>query len=355
MKVIPGKMAPNNIYFFPFPHPDPKMMKRISVFLGRPTICLPWYMENLPGNEEDPKAAPPLIIRPPEELKPPEDFLRLLGEYRKWIRENPDRSCSASLAATRTMVPAEDARWEIQQMVRKGTGNTRTAQLPPPTIRWHLLLHLAREMEKERREAEAALYYLRNQDSPLKEAIGEEIEGPGLMDDLSDSLEKPVLEHRLLGDICEAWVNLFGASLGKESVLVAPDENILLFVRELYEEALSRVDHMQSIPCVSFEVTDPLSFPPEESERTLRDNPGHLTHGTIREIVGTLYKEGKMDKDELDRLISSLHGPLPLHDTSDLLGIEILSLPTINGQLSSQAQTILNGLACNSLVFLSIR
>jgi hypothetical protein len=350
MKVIPGKMTPDNIYLFPFQHPDPRMMKRISILLGRPTICLPWHMEDLADEGDGATTDLPRVIRPPEDLRPREDFPRLLQEYRKWMRENPDRSCPAFLAA-REMHPAEETHWEIQRMVRRGTGDRRIEQKRASSLKWHLLLRLAWELEKERRDAEAALQHLRDHDSPLKEALGEDLGGPGLMDDLSESLAGPVFEHRLLEDSCEAWLNLFETSVNRESILVTHNEKILFFVRELFEEALSRVDEMRAIPFLSFHVTDPLSFPPQEPGESMRADPAGRANLIIREIIETLQREGSLDPDVLSAQISAMDELLPSHSTPDLLRVELLSLPKVKGPIPSQWRTIMNGLSGRTLVF----
>ncbi len=328
------------------------MLMRASFLFGRPVICLPWYMEMPAQNEGDSEQGFFDILRPAHDLKPPADFPRLMKEYRTWMKENPDRDRSAFLAAAHDMHSGEELLWNIQQILRKAGRDREIENRNSLTLKWHILLHLARAMEKEQDEAEDALRDLRKHESPLKDALEEDTEAPGLMEDLPDALAHTIVASDLLRDICESWLGLFGSCIQEGWLLVTFDETIRNYVNELFEEDASRVHLIRPVSTIRFHVPDPLTFPSEQSQPSdMRDfREGMLPVITmLRKILSNKSSENSHD---VEALIRRIERRFPVSGASRRIAVEILFLPAVSGSHAFRMQAILNGLAGKALAFM---
>jgi len=331
------------VLIFPPYRLDRQMVGRVSSLFGRSTVCLPWLME-LPyenGGAVDRDFFD--VARPPREMMPPQFFFRLLAEYRAWVQDNPDRSRWAFLAAARQFYPHEDNRWEIQEMVRKGSGDV---DIPGPealALKRHLLLHLAAAMEKETDDAEKTLHLLKGQDSPLKVVLGENPVGPGFMDDLSPSLAQSVVESDLMGDVCEAWLGLFETPIKEAPLLVTLDEKIQGYVRGLFEEATSGVDLIHLLPTVHFQVRDPLSLSSGGSGNASIHELQKSVMLLIRRMMDALPGGNGVNTDEMNALIKGMEKKFTARGNTNLIEVEILSLPVVKAPGSAQKPAILKG------------
>lgn len=201
-----------------FPHSYlPKSARdRILSSFGSITVCQPWYMGSAAGTESNEDRI--TIVRPPEDLKPPEDFRRLLSEYRLWMRENQGHAAPIHTGT------GEDASWEIRHALRQ-TGKEVREAVEEQALKWHLILHLERELEEDRTSAYEMLRRVKAERSPLEEALGEARPSHGLLDDLPLSASRPFIEERHLSHVLGAWFGLFGRSLpdGGSLLTIAPD------------------------------------------------------------------------------------------------------------------------------------
>ncbi len=171
------------VVLFPHCYITEKNLKRILPIVKRLTICQPWFMEEpLPVLKRD-KASFIDILLPPDNMKPKEDFKRLLSEYQFWMRQNQDRGYAAFLRATQKTALSEDTQWEIRQMIRQ-TGQDTPVSQESQALKWHLILHLERAFEKNLMAADDLLKQVKQQKSPLKDALGEETQVQNMFDDL---------------------------------------------------------------------------------------------------------------------------------------------------------------------------
>jgi len=209
------------------------------------TVCQPWYMESAAGTENNDGRV--TIVRPPEDLKPPEDFRKFLSESRLWMSQNQGY----------TPLPTgegEGATWEIRHALRQ-TGKEVREPVAEQALKWHLVLHLIRELEEDRNSADEMLLRVKAERSPLAEALGEANPSHGLFDDLPLSDSHPSIEERHLSHVLDAWFGLFGRSLpdGGSLVTIAPD--VLSYVAEIFGTGLpepSREEGASSFPTIHF-------------------------------------------------------------------------------------------------------
>ena len=198
-------------------------------------ICLPWYMEPpeaLSNIQGDTRVT---ILHPPESLKPNKDFLPLLSEYKLWMKENMGKA--PNFAASE--LQRDQASWEIRKAIRPKEAHISETQKDRIT-RWHLILHLAGELEKENADVEASLKSLKISGSPLKEAMGDEDLAEGILDDL------PLTSRPSSGEITkrlnhwiEAWFGLFSSHVQPGSDLLTLNRDIFEFVLDLFEGSVS--------------------------------------------------------------------------------------------------------------------
>ncbi len=221
--------------FILFPHTQIPAtdLERILARFGELTICQPWFMEDpLPTTEG---TDPPLvqIQHPPETLKPKGDFMKLITEYQLWLRQNPDKGYGTFLGASREGPPSEDTPWEIRQLISNAGEKSHSDPHGEQGFKWHLILHLAREFEENRFEAEKLLNKLKHQKSPLEGAL-EEAPPQRFFEDTSIMEAQLQVDDYHLRQVFEAWFGLFGDFLSDEA-LITLDPQVLSYASELFE------------------------------------------------------------------------------------------------------------------------
>ena len=202
---------------------------------GHLTICQPWFMDGpIPkaGSENFPSIR---IVRPAESMKPEGHFKRLLSEYRSWMGQNRDKGYTAFLNAIREAGLSEDNPWEIRQMIRQTEKETPVSQ-EDNALKWHLILHLARDFEENRLEEEEMLSQVKKQKPPLAQALGEEAPLKGLFEDLPQSEKSLFADKHHLGQIVKAWFGLFGDHLQDHEILITLDRHVMEYVTDIFED-----------------------------------------------------------------------------------------------------------------------
>ena len=268
-----------------FPHgdlPEP-MLKKILSFFGPLTIFQPWFMERPVFGSGANEANAVQVLRPPDKLKPEKGLGTRLSEYRQWIEQNTDRGYTEFLQATQENSLTENTTWEIRQMIRRGGGQTSAPQ-EDPALKWHLVLHLAQDVEDQKMEADKALKALREKDVPLKGIVEESDDMESLLGDLSPFESEPMGDEYRLRQILEAWLGLFGGYLKENDLLVTSSRQVMSYVTDLWEESQNE-DQRGNLAFIRFKFPD-------------------LSHCTLQELVA--IKKTRLNDDkirELKRLI----------------------------------------------------
>jgi len=227
---ISEEMKNRTAILFPHSYLPGSARDRILSFFGTITVCQPWYMGSAAGTESNDGRI--TIVRPPEDLKPPEDFRRLLSEYRLWMRENQGHAAPIHTGT------GEDASWEIRQAIRQTEGEVpATAQ--SHALKWHLILHLGRKLEEDRASADEMLIQVKAKKSPLEGALGEANPSRGFLEDLPFSDPHPSIEERHLRQILAAWFGLFRRTLPHDSTLLTFDAQVMDYAIGRFEAETS--------------------------------------------------------------------------------------------------------------------
>jgi hypothetical protein len=206
-------------------------LKDILSFFASVKICRPWFMdEPVPFSQ----SAAVQILHPPDDLKPPGDFKRLLTEYRAWIRRSHEKAFHAFLAFKEQRSQGEEATWEIRGELRHREG-CPDEERRRNALKWNLFLHLAHEKEEGDREAKELLRTLKKRGSPLKGVIEEE-EPPGPLSDLPEQEEALMLSEAGMAQLLEAWFSLFEEHLSGEEVLLTLSAGVFRYLCDTWEE-----------------------------------------------------------------------------------------------------------------------
>jgi len=210
---------------FPHSYLPGSLRERVLSSVTGLVICKPWHMDDKDAEEE--RDGRMHVLRPPEDLRPPADFKRLLDEYRAWVTQNPGYVFFP-------MPDQEGATWDIRRSLR---GNDLPAQrtLQETALHWHLILHLEKELEENRATADELLLRVKAQSSPLQEALGETGPQHGLLDDLPVSNPYADMDDRRIKQVLRAWFGLFGAFVPEDGTLLTLSPGVLTYAADLFD------------------------------------------------------------------------------------------------------------------------
>ena len=226
-----------------FPHCTltDRNLKRIRFFFNRVTICQPWFMEEpLPVFKRD-EASFIDVFHPPVSLKPQKDFKRLLAEYLLWIRQNQDRGYASFLGVAQKIAPSEDTQWEIRQMMHQMEVTSPAFKEKNHALKWHFILHLARIFEENLTAADDILKHLKQQKSPLEEALAEQTQSQNRVEYIPQSEIDLFFDDHHLQQVFEAWFGLFGETLTDQAILITQNRHVIEYVKALFEDKIIRL------------------------------------------------------------------------------------------------------------------
>jgi hypothetical protein len=263
-----------------FPHSSlskVNLKKVLSVF-DRVILFQPWFMEKAPSMAED---SPDMvkILNPPERLKPKENFKSLLAEYRQWIKVNDDRGFPAFLAYAQDRFQEELHIYELRGMIRN-MGKTVEEDEITGVLKWHLILHLAEELEEEQQSTETLLSTMGGLDSPLKGVLEDE-DVPGLLNDLPGLERETLFTDERLAQVLGAWVSLYGEKVPDRGPLVTIKPQVMHYLAETWEEFVIK-GQGPGLPRFTFKSPD-LSF--LEGDEFLKRREKVLVGAGLRQAV----------------------------------------------------------------------
>lgn len=217
-------------YLFPHFNPSESTLRKIISFLGPIKICLPWFMTP-PQFIDDTSIE---ILYPPDNLKPKDAFRSMLSEYRSWVKQNQDRSYIEIIKSNRAGKPGEDATWDIRRMLIRGVGSMSDTEDDSIT-KWHLLLHLAGDIEEQQAGADKILKTLKDKRSPLEGSIEKALDINSLFGDLPGLDAESSITDSTLVQIIKAWLGLFGGYLKKNELFITLNSQIMDYLSELWD------------------------------------------------------------------------------------------------------------------------
>lgn len=237
----------SSVVLFPHSRITDRDLKKTITDFGQLTIFQPWFMHvSLPVDEE--RGLPPVrVLNPPLDMKPKGDFKGLLAEYRSWIRQHRDKGYVTCLNTLNKMDPSEDSVWNLRQMISR-MGQEPSSPVNDRTLQWHLTLHLAREMEENRLDAEEMLNRVKQGESPLEEALEQEVSLEDLFKDLPPTEMQFLMDEHRYRQIFAAWFGLFGEYLPDHGLLLTLDPYVIDCATGLFEGEIVEPSGESEVP-----------------------------------------------------------------------------------------------------------
>jgi hypothetical protein len=332
-----------------FPHtalPEPTVKKILS-FFGPLTIFQPWFMERPGFGSGTNEANTVRVLCPPEDLKPEKGFGARLSEYRHWIEQNSDRGYTEFMQVNQDNELTENTTWEIRQMIRR-VGQKSSASQENPTIKWHLILHLAQDVEDQRLEADKALKGLKEKEVPLKGIVEESNDMESLLGDLPPFESEPMGGEYRLRQILEAWFALFGGYLEQNDLLVTCSRRVMGYVTDLWEES-QYGERRERLASMRFKFPD-LSHCTMEELDEIKET--RLNDEKIRELKNVLLEPDKNlpnSAPRLEALGKEVEASCPWDISEGLLNIVVTYLPPIPEREQPKMARIFRGLGNKAL------
>ncbi len=228
-------MTGKPVTLFPHTHITSGDLEKVLAHFGPITIYQPWFMENSLSDLDKTNVSLVQIKPPPGDKKPDGNFKKLLSEYLLWIKNNQDKGYTAFLSASFQDTLSEDTSWEIRKMVNQINRESRDLSQKNIT-KWHLILHLAKQLEENRSEATAALKRLKNQESPLAGAIEDATSSKPLLQDLPYEEAYFLSGKHHIRPVLESWFGLFGDYLTDHEILLTLNGQVWDYVAEIFDD-----------------------------------------------------------------------------------------------------------------------
>lgn len=228
-------MADLPLILFPHSQITYEALERILDLFDQLIIYQPWFMEEPPKPAETERTSLVHVCRPPKNLKPKGNFRGLLSEYYQWIRHNPDKGYTFFLQSAHKMALSEEKRWEIGAEIRRQAEHN-SSKLEDQVLKWHLILHLAQEIEQSHREEKEILMQMKCKTHPLQEVLGGEAPSQGILEDLPQADMSLFRDAHHLRLVLEAWFGLFAELLPDRGVFLTLDRMVINYVTENFEE-----------------------------------------------------------------------------------------------------------------------
>ena len=308
---------------FPYSHFSETEIKKILSLFGPLRLFSPWFMKP-PSLESINVDSNTIVIKYPlKEMKPEEDFETLLLEYSRWIQDNQDKGYTEFLRTGQEAGPSENTTWEIRGMLRGGKGGDSPAY---ETLRWHLILHLAQDMEDQRREADRMLASLKEKGILFKGIIEESDDVHNLVEDLPSFETDFLMPEQHLKHIFEAWFALFGVYLRKNDLLLTFNRHFMDYADELWKQP-GNENQVDGVPSLQFKFPDLSRLSFEDLYEAKKTSYGNDTAAELKDLILNFGDDPVHNLPKLAELTADLEKSYPFEKTKNTLMITIKYLP----------------------------
>lgn len=302
-------------------------IKQILSFLGPLTLCEPWFLERPVFLSEMEAHRAVQVLHPPESRNPGEGFRALLQEYREWSKSHRDRSYREFIQAVRGQESGEESSWAIRQSLLRGA-QAFPAREQDQTVKSHLILHLARDIDESRYEADNLLETLRQAGSPLAGSVEEDPGNP--IADLPHFQGEPLMGAFAMEQVFEAWFALFGEYVKNQEPLVTINREVLACMRDKWEEK-GGDSRNAGLPCIAFPWPDFSQMGLEDLLSAREGLSGDSAAAPIMHAMRHPDKDPSEHLDRLARLSKAMDGVLEGKTSWGRLLITVTRLPPFSG------------------------
>ena len=328
-----------------FPHsyiPESLIVKVINLF-GPIRIFQPWYIEP-PDYLKD---GPVELIYPPETLKPKGSFESLVKDYSQWAMQNQDRSYMEIIKSGSDNGPAENTTWEIRKLLTSAV-KSASGGVDKDSLRWHVILHLARDIEEQSMSFDSALKDLKQKDALLQGSVENIDTTRDLLEDL------PPLGHVSLSDggkleqLFGAWLGLFGEYLNDHELLITFNRHVMYNISERWDNLPDKDGQERGgliewiVPDLSGQpLTDKDSINQKDIEKRIRETIG---------LILDLHKNPEGNIDALSSLSKEFNDSLQTDLTGGTLKILIRYLYPVSDKELTQGDMIFGQLSNKTIL-----
>ena len=308
---------------FPYSHFSETEIKKILPLFGPIRVFIPWYMKppslesiNIDGNTID-------IKYPLKEMKPEKDFETLLREYSLWIQYNKDKGYTEFLKTGQKAGTSENTTWEIRRMIQSGKKGDNPAF---QTLRWHLILHLAQDMDNQRQEADQILTSLKEKGILFKGIIEESDDVQNLVEDLPSFESDFFMPEQHLQHIFEAWFALFGVYLGEDDFLLTFNRYFMDYLDTLWKQSAIEGQN-DGVSSLQFKFPDFSHLPPEDLYEIKRTSSGDDKVIGLRDLLLSFGDDPTHNLPRLEKITANLERSYPCEKTKNSLKITVKYFP----------------------------
>ena len=265
------------VLLFPHSRMSASLLRAVIGLLGPIRTYLPWFSEP----PEFTRELSMEIKNPPLELKPKESFRAILSEYRLWAEWNRDRSYLETVKADRMGEGEESNTWEIRRKINSAVESAGDRK-EEETLRWHLLITLARDFEEQSAAVDEIMNSMKQRDSLLKGSVEKAGDMKDLLGDLSTPDQQSLLGDMNPGLIMSAWLGLFGGYLEGNEILITLNPHLMDHLSVIWED-----------PAITFTLPDMSQFPGNKQDK-------------LRTLISGIDEDPGKNLEELERLSGEL-------------------------------------------------
>jgi hypothetical protein len=129
---------------------------------------------------------------------------------------------------------SESATWEIRKLLNNMLTESKSGPEVNNSLKWHMILHMAREIEEQNYEAEGLLTSLKAK-KPLLEGSIETVDDlKDFLDDIPEFKPGNIFSEAHIRKILNAWFGLFESGLNERDILLTCSRQTADFISECY-------------------------------------------------------------------------------------------------------------------------
>ena len=332
------------VLLFPHSYIPETVNDNVFNFFGPITIFQPWFM-GIPDFLKDKSVD---ILNPPNELKPKEGFKNILTEYRQWVEQNRDRSYLEIIRSNQDTELTENHTWEIRSMVSRMVQSVSDRE-EEKTFRWHILLHLAREIDEQHMEADKMLRSLKDKEPIFEGSIERTDNVNDLLRDLPQFETKSFFNESNLKQIFEAWFGLFGGYLKDSDLLITYNRLVIDYISERWDD-LSNDGDPTIRSTIKLKIPYLSHYAPARQHEIRREYHIDERFGKMKDLIYELEESPSSKSAELEKLFKEFEDSFPWELSDSSLSVSLKYLDPVSDIEFPQTEEILKPLFHKTII-----
>ena len=325
-------------------------LKTLVMLFGPITLFQPWYMNSSLVKSIHDISDQVKILNPPKNKKPKENFQTLLSEYYAWMEYNQDKTSKEILKVKQRKNYEEETSWGIRQVMNQMT-ESDSSQTKDRIFQWHLILHLANEIEIQCGIAEKILQTIKVKAPILEGAIEQAGDLKNPLEDLTRFQPEEILGKMNIKPVFEAWFGLFNHHLKGKETFITVDERIIDYIEELLES----FEEENSIGQSTVHMRIPL---PKDNKNYTNEPPEKSVKNKLDELNALLPQIGDDPAQKvklLDKLSNEFNQMIQESGQDDTVNITITYLEPLGNKSPLQKDKAFKRLQGKPIIYIENR